>query len=94
MCVFTITCRLCLLLLVEGASAYSDDVTTSFRRLAKESGAGRAGWGYVDTSKQSDFLQSFGPIPTDLKQCPDGSLARPVGGGWWVHARRVCCYSV
>ena len=77
-------CRLCVILLVQDTSSYNDTTTSLFREVAKSGAYSRHSprlqfsFSYLDTTKQSKFLENFDLPAVSLKSCPDGTQARPV----------------
>ena len=81
-------CRVCAILVVEGASAYNDSVTAALRDVARRgmdvAERGHIHFGYVDKSIQSAFVESFRQFQHEVRQCSNGELGRPVCVCTWT----------
>ena len=70
-----------MVLVVPGAAAYNDSVTSDFRSCAREGMAvphRTISFAYIDAVRQAEFLKALSTQPINLKQCSNGELARAV----------------
>ncbi|XP_019850178.1 PREDICTED: dnaJ homolog subfamily C member 16-like isoform X2 [Amphimedon queenslandica] len=78
-CPFGPHARLCLLLVANGVSQYTDPLTNSFRQLAYEWKDKDVSMGYFDINRQTSLSNKFSSsVESSLKKCNNGYSSRTI----------------